>query len=492
MKALERLYLLQSEIYQLNCISRIIEWDQQVNLPPMGAAERAEQIELLSTLIHQRRTAPEYIALLQELASRTDLDTEEDRVNIREMWREAQKAQKLPEEFVAEKAKLSAQCYHEWTLARPANDFARVEPLLSRLFELARHETDLLGYSENRYDALFDNYEPYGRLSQVKPLLTDLGEQLSALLPLILERQSNLSPRQRSFNESTQHAFCSRVTAAIGYNFESGRLDKAPHPFEATLGAHDIRITTRFDESNYLSSLFTALHEAGHALYEDGLPKQWKGTPMGFPISLGIHESQSRLWENIVGRSMPFARYIHSLLADYFPEEHAASSPEEIWACNNFIQPSLFRIEADEVTYSLHVVIRMLLEVALINRELEVKDLPAAWNELYRQYLGITPDSDRNGVLQDVHWYSGNIGYFPTYALGNLYGVMMFEEIQKEIPSLDALIERGEFLPLTKWLTTKVHRHGMSFTGPQLIENITGKQLAVEPFIRYIKGKFAV
>jgi carboxypeptidase Taq len=491
MTAIERLYQLQAEIYKLKCVCRIIEWDQQVNLPSLGAEERAEQIELLSTLIHQRETAPEFIALLSDLAERDDL-APEDRVNVRELWRDVKKAQKLPESFVAEKARLAARCYHEWTEARPANDFARVAPLLSRLVELARQQADLLGYSENPYDALFDSYEPYGLLSHVKPLLMDLGEQLSALVPRIIEKQEPLRTHRRLFPKSQQQAFCSEVVAAIGYNFNSGRLDTAPHPFEASLGANDIRITTRYSDTNYLSGLFTALHEAGHALYEDGLQKRWRGTPMGSAISLGIHESQSRLWENIVGRSLPFARYIHSVLRDHFPEEHAATTPEQIWAHTNFVERSMIRVEADEVTYSLHIVIRMLLEVALINGELTVEDLPAAWNEYYQRYLGVTPDSDRNGVLQDVHWYSGNIGYFPTYALGNLYGAMMHEQLLEDLPHLNSLIECGEFGPLTQWLRTNVHLHGMSFTGPALIEHITHRPLSTEPFVRYIRNKFGL
>jgi carboxypeptidase Taq len=478
-------------MHTLSCIAATLEWDQQVNLPEQGAPERADQIAMMHTLLHAKRTAPEFISLVKELRERGDLNFE-DAINVRETWRITEKELKLPAAFVEESSKLASQCYHEWTIARPANDFARVQPLLKRLFELAQQKADLVGYDENPYDALLDYYEPYGRLRQIKPLLLDLANQLSALLPEILNKQRPVSPLGKPISIDSQHALCQKLCSAIGYNFESGRLDKAPHPFCTTLGAHDIRITTRYVEDNYLSGMFTALHEAGHALYEDGLLKKWVGTPMGSAVSLGIHESQSRLWENVIGRSRPFAKYLFSLVGELFPELRGTTSPEEIWAHTNHIQRSLIRVEADEVTYSLHVVIRMQLEAALLNKELSVQDLPSAWNELYQKFIGITPPSDSDGVLQDVHWYHGLIGYFPTYALGNLYGAMMFDSIRSALPTLDADIERGEFSGLRLWLNQNVHHKGMAYAGPELIQRITGRPLSADSFITYVRQKFGV
>lgn len=491
MNTLELFYQSLREMHTLGCINATLEWDQQVNLPDKGAAERAEQIAMMHTLLHAKRTAPQFVNAVKELCQRGDLSPE-DSVNVRETWRTTEKELKLPASFVEESAKLASQCYHEWTSARPANDFARVRPHLKRLFELAQHKADLIGYEENPYDALLDSYEPYGKISQIKPLLLDLGEQLSTIIPQILEKQRPLPSSTGSHCIESQHQLCLKVCSAIGYDFTSGRLDRAPHPFCTTLGAHDIRITTRYSRDNYLSGLFTALHEAGHAIYEDGLVKKWVGTPMGSAISLGIHESQSRLWENIIGRGMPFARYLYSILGEFLPDLQRNTSPEEIWAHTNHIERSLIRVEADEVTYSLHVVIRMQLEVALLNKELKVDDLPAAWNELYQKYLGITPPSDSDGVLQDVHWYHGLIGYFPTYALGNLYGAMMMDVIQKALPSLDADIERGDFTGLRTWLNTNVHQHGMAYTGPELIQKISGRPLATDSFVTYVRRKFGV
>jgi carboxypeptidase Taq len=491
MTTIDRLYQLLHEMHTLNSISAALDWDQQVNLPHKGAAERSEQIAMMQTILHAKRTDPQFIEVVKELRDRGDLSFE-DVVNVRETWRITEKELKLPAAFVEESAKLASQCYHEWTAARPANDFARVEPLLERLFALAQQKADLVGYDENPYDALLDYYEPYGKLSHIKPLLLELATKLSALLPAILDKQQPIAPLREPIALDAQHALCQKLCSAIGYDFESGRLDRAPHPFCTSLGAHDIRITTRYAEDNYLSGMFTALHEAGHALYEDGLPKKWVGTPMGSAVSLGIHESQSRLWENIIGRSRPFAKYLHSLIGEFLPELHKSTSPDEIWAHTNHIQRSLIRVEADEVTYSLHVVIRMQLEAALLNKELSVRDLPAAWNELYRKFIGLQPPSDSDGVLQDVHWYNGLIGYFPTYALGNLYGAMMYESIRSALPTLDSDVERGDFSSLLQWLNRNVHQHGMAFAGPELIQRIAGRPLSTDSFITYVRQKFDV
>jgi carboxypeptidase Taq len=272
----------------------------------------------------------------------------------------------------------------------------------------------------------------------------------------------------------------------------SGRLDKAHHPFESSLGPKDIRITTRYFRDNYLSSLFSTMHEAGHALYEQGLPEKYKGTPLGNSISLGIHESQSRFWENIIGRSREFAHYLADLLPEYLPAELAQISEQDIWKQTNWVKPSLIRVEADEVTYSLHVVIRMLLEEQLITGSLKIADLPDAWAQMYKKYLDVTVPDNKDGVLQDVHWYGGSLGYFPTYALGNLFGAMMTTEIRKSIADFDNRIKTGDFKPVLAWLRTNVHEQGMRYSSVDLIKRISGKDISEKPFIDYIKNKFGI
>jgi carboxypeptidase Taq len=488
---LSKFYSHLDEIYRLSCIRGVLEWDQQVCLPPRGAMERADHLELMSKLLHQRLTDPGFIDLVHTLSEGPDLSAD-DRVNVAELKRTIARQGKMPETFVAERSRVTSIAYTEWTKARPANDFARVRPHLSRIVELARAEAELVGYTEHPYDALLDSYEPQARLSQIKPLLLTLGQELATLVPTITERTKGTAVTKGSFPEAVQVALCTRVLTDVGYNFESGRLDKTHHPFQASLGSEDIRLTTRYDESNYLSALFTALHEAGHAMYEDGLRKEFRGRPLGQPISLGIHESQSRFWENIVGRSPAFARYLHKLLAEYLPAEHQRTGWESIWREVNRVSPSLIRVEADEVTYSLHVVIRLLLEEALLKGDVEVDDLPGAWGDLYEKYLGVRSATDADGVLQDVHWYGGMIGYFPTYALGNLYGALMLEALRGAIPGFDEGVKRGDFRPIYDWLRTNVHQHGMRYTGPELIRRIAGTELSAGPFIQYIKTKFAL
>lgn len=491
MAALATLYRRLEEIYRLGCIRSLLDWDQQVCLPPLAAPDRADQLELMSTLVHQRLTDPALGAIVAELRERTDLSPA-DAVNVREAYRTIDRQRRLPESFVAEQARVTAETYTEWTKARPENNFARVLPHLTRIVELARRETELVGFSAHPYDALLDVYEPRATLAQIKPLLLELGGELSRLLPTILTRMEEAPTTHDRFAEAPQKELCERVLRDIGYRFDAGRLDKTHHPFMSCLGSNDMRVTTRFDETNYLSALATTLHEGGHALYEDGLPKDQKGRALGSPASLGVHESQSRFWENCIGRSAPFARYIHRLLGTFFPAEAARTSPDKLWRALNLVKRSLIRVEADEVTYSLHVIVRLLLEEALIKGELDVYDLPGAWGDLYERYLGIRSPNDTDGVLQDVHWYGGMIGYFPTYVLGNLYAAPMLEAIKKAVPDIDNRVEAGDFTPIVGWLRHHVHAHGMRYSGPELVAKISGGDLSATPFLNYIKAKFGV
>lgn len=477
-----------SEQYRIGCIGSLLGWDQQVYMPPKGAEGRASQIEFIARLSHQKRTDPEFARVVDDLYEARESLSDDDQVNIRETKRELDIQRKLPEDFVSEMAETESLSYSVWVKARPENDFKAVQPYLEKIVELSRRRCELVGYEEHPYDSLLDTYEPGSKLSIVKPLLLDLAEQLRVIIPPISDKFNGKHTPNGDYPADAQARLCCKVAEGLGFSFETGRIDKTAHPFMTSIGPKDFRITTRYDEKNYISALYGTIHETGHALYELGLPSQRAGTPLGEAVSLSIHESQSRFWENLVGRGREFCIYLNGVVKEFFPQENI--SPYELWQRANRVGPSLIRTEADEVTYAQHVVIRMLLEEALITGELSVADAPGAWNDLYEKYLGIRPTDFKNGVMQDVHWYSGSIGYFPTYALGNLYGAMMMEKAQTAIPDLAGKIERGELSELLGWLRENVHRHGMRYRGPELIKNITGRDLSAEAFVRYLKEKF--
>ncbi len=489
-QALSSFYQNLEELYRLRCVDALIGWDQQVFMPPNASQGRAEQQETLGKLIHQRFTAKDFVTLVQRLHDNFPSLNADDQVNVRETKRHLDRALKLPDEFVAEKTKITSLTFSAWTKARAANDFASVKPLLEKIVELSRKEAELIGYEEHPYDALLDAYEPYAKLSQVRPMLLSLAQRIQTILPEIEKRYSKVPEIQGDFQEDKQVALNRKVAGALGYDFAAGRLDPTHHPFMTSIGAEDVRICTRFNKRNYASALYATIHETGHALYELGLPPKWKGTPLGSAVSLGIHESQSRLWENLVGRSQPFCSYLHSLLEEFYPELAKGQSVMDLWRSVNRVRRTLIRVEADEVSYSLHVVIRLLLEERLISGQLKVADLPAAWNEQYRTILNLEPPDNKDGVLQDVHWFGGMIGYFPTYALGNIYGAALFERAREQIQDLDAQIAQGKFSTLLTWLRENVHAHGMRFRAEELVSRVTGRTPSIEPFMNYLENKF--
>ena len=491
-QARELYYERSSELFKLRCIGALLGWDQQVNLPSASVKDRADQLEYIALALHSKTTDPEYVDALNSLYDLMESLSDDDKVNIRETKRMLDLQLKLPAEFVAELSQTESKSYDVWTKARPQNDFAAVEPYLKKLVELSRKQCDLLGYEAHPYDALLDIYEPGSRVSFTMPILLDLAEELRKLIPLISAKFEDIEELNGNFPKAKQQELCRWVSEQIGFSYDTGRLDIAPHPFMTSIGSKDFRITTRYNESNFLQALYGVIHETGHALYELGLPVEHVGTPLGDAISLSVHESQSRLWENLVGRSKEFSCYLSKQLINYFPDEASKLDSETFWRFANKVTPSLIRVEADEVTYSQHVVIRMLLEEQLITGKLEVPELPEAWNNLYEKYLGIRPKDNKDGVMQDVHWYSGAIGYFPTYALGNLYNSMMMESMAESISDIPGHILNGEFSVILNWLRENVHKHGMKYRGRELIKNITGKELSSEAFIRYLKKKFDI
>ncbi len=477
----------------LDAAQSLLMWDERTKLPPAGGQYRAEQISYLAGLIHQRQTAPELGECLAELAdSEFAADAHSDTgAVVRHARRDFDRRTKLPQKLVEELAHLAVVGEQTWAEARRDNDFARFQPLLERMIGLKRDEAEALGYDDVPYDALLDDYEPGATAAEVAPVLAGLRAALVPIVDQIVAADG--SPRtlpDRSYPIGLQAAFGRRAAEAIGFDFGAGRLDVTVHPFCTGLGPNDTRITTRYDEHEPLGGLFGTLHEAGHGIYDQGLPTDAHGLPTGEAVSLGIHESQSRMWENFVGRSRAFWEH-------FFPQAQTTFAPalddvslDAFYTAANAVRPSLIRTEADEVTYNLHILVRFELEQVLLTGDLAVADLPGAWNEKYREYLGIDPPNDAGGVLQDVHWAAGLFGYFPTYALGNLYAAQFLATARDQLGDLDAMFRRGEFQPLRDWLREHIHRHGRRYSAAELAERITGRPLSHEALIDHLRTKF--
>ncbi|MEN6406679.1 MAG: carboxypeptidase M32 [Thermoguttaceae bacterium] len=475
-------------------IDATLGWDERTHLPPAGAEYRAEQSALVAGLAHQRWTDPTFGRQLEELAaSPLAADPESDAALIaRRLRRQYDRRIKMPKTLVERLARLTILGQQAWQDARQNDDFPAFRPILEEVVELKRQQAEAIGYDDCPYDALLDEYEPEERTARVAGVL---GQLRDALTPLVAEiqqsgRRPNVGLLHRDFPVALQAQFGLAAASAIGFDFARGRLDETAHPFCTTLGPHDCRITTAYDERHFGSALFSILHEAGHGLYEQGLPVEWFGLPPGEAVSLGLHESQSRLWENFVGRGRPFLTFYFPLAQQRFSALRDVSFEEFYFAIND-VRPSLIRIEADEATYNLHILIRFELERALLDGQLQAADLPAAWNEKYQTYLGVTPPNDRDGVLQDVHWSAGLIGYFPTYALGNLYAAQFFAQARRDIGDLDARLTAGDFRPLLDWLRDRIHRHGQRWSAAELVRRATGRELSIEPLMEHLRTKLA-
>jgi carboxypeptidase Taq len=481
------------ETAALTAMENALAWDERTMLPPGAGEFRTEQLTLLAGILHERRTDPKLGEWLAELASgplAADPHGDEG-TTIRDLRRQYDRRVKLPKTLVEELARTASLGQHVWEEARRKNDFASFAPLLSKMYELKRAEAEALGYPQTAYDALLDDYEPDELTANVARVLAQLRE---ALVPLVAEiaassRQPDVSILARQFPVAAQEAFAKRAAESIGFDFRRGRLDVTAHPFCTELGPNDCRITTRYDEHYFNGAFFGTLHEAGHGIYDQGLRTDWYGLPPGEYVSLGIHESQSRLWENLVGRSRAFWQHFFPALQQTFPAALADVSFDAFHFAVNDVRPSLIRVEADEATYNLHILVRFELEQALLGGDLPVADLPAAWNEKYHEYLGIRPDSDADGVLQDVHWSAGLVGYFPTYSLGNLYAAQFYDAAEQELGPLEPQFARGEFAPLRRWLNENIHRHGRCHSAAELAQRITGKPLSHAPLIAQLRTK---
>ncbi len=477
----------------LESAQQLLEWDERTYMPPEAGDYRAEQVAYLAGLIHQRHTdrrLGEWLAQLAESPLAADPHSDAG-CTIRQLRREYDKKTKLPESLVKELTRLAVRGQQVWVAARKNDDFAAFAPVLEQMIALKQQEAEALGYTDCIYDALLDAYEPDEKTANVRRVLAALRDDLAPLVQAIAEsdRSPHLEILERIYPVSAQETFGKEAAARIGFSFAAGRLDVTHHPFCTNLGPQDTRITTRYDERFFPSAFFGILHEAGHGIYDQGLPADHYGLPTGKYVSLGIHESQSRMWENMVGRSRAFWEFFYPSARKAFPDALEGASLDQFYFAINDVRPSLIRVEADEATYNLHIIIRFELEQDLIEGNLRVADLPGAWNEKYRQYLGIAPPHDADGVLQDVHWSAGLIGYFPTYSLGNLYAAQFFHQADQDLGGLEQRFALGQFLPLRDWLREKIHHPGQRYTAAELVQNITGRPLDHKPLIEYLRGK---
>lgn len=484
---------LAAEVADLGHASALLGWDQQTYMPKGGAEGRGYQLATLARLIHQRITADETVRLLDDLMAGVDqLDPDsDDACLIRAAHHAIQKQIRVPVRLVTEMAQVTTAAHEAWAQARAENNFALFRPHLERVVALRREYAECFQPYDHVYDPLLDDFERGMKTADVQAIFSALRPQQVELIRAIGQRpQVEDGFLYLHYPEQEQWDFGVEVITRFGYDWDRGRQDRSVHPFTTNFGTGDVRITTRFDANRLGTALFGTMHEAGHAMYEQGVDPSLNRTPLAGGASLAVHESQSRMWENLVGRSLPFWKYFYPRLQSYFPTQLGNVDLMTFYRGINKVEPSLIRVEADEATYNLHIMLRLELEIALMEGSLEVKDLPEAWNARFQEYLGLTPPSDALGVLQDVHWSGGMIGYFPTYALGNLVSAQLWECIRQDLPNLETQIERGEFADLLGWLREKVHRHGAKYEPQVLVEKVTGSKIDPQPYVRYLQGKF--
>jgi len=482
-----------AELRDLTSAAALLSWDQETMLPKRGAAGRARQLATLAGLRHERFIDPRVGERIAECEAAPGRFDEEERAQLRELARDWRRATKLPKELVEELAAAESAALEAWRDARARGDWKAFAPDFGRLLALIRRKVAILGFEKNPYDGLLDEYERGATEAALERLFADLRARLAPMVAAVLERRDRVDARvvRQRFDEARQEELAATIVRAMGFDLEAGRIDRSSHPFCSGIAAGDVRLTRRFVADDLRPALFGVIHEAGHGLYEQGLPERLDRTPLGEACGLGVHESQSRLWENVVARSLPFWRAFAPVAVRVFPEQLRGATAEQLWRAVNQVERSLIRVEADELTYNLHVAVRFEVERALVRGDLPLADLPGAWNETMQRLLGVTPANDAEGCLQDIHWSMGALGYFPTYTLGNLYAAQLFEAAQREITGLDAAIARGELLPLRDWLRAKVHAHGRRYEASELIERATGSPPTAEPFLRHLKTKFS-
>ena len=479
------------ELRDLGGVVGLCTWDQETYLPEKGHPARSDQLATLLGLSHERlvdERVGEWIAQAQ-----AESLSDDERAMIRVFVWERDRARKVPLELVKAIAHAQSVGVGAWRAAREEKAFHRFAPALEKLLGLRREQADALGYEANRYDALLEAYEPGMRVARLTPVLKNLAAALAPRAAAWADAASAPAKTPwegRRFDPDAQWRFTLRLLKDMGFDFGAGRQDKSIHPFTGGTHALDVRLTTKVDEENPFPALFGSLHEGGHGLYEQGFAEADHRTPLAAAPSMGLHESQSRLWENLVGRSPAFWAHYYPPLQRELPEPLAGVSDQAFLGEVNRVARTLIRTEADEVTYNLHIVLRYELELALLSGDLKVRDLPGAWNEAMQRLLGVVPEDDVEGVLQDIHWAWGELGYFPTYALGNLYSASLFAAAKRALPNLEREIGRGELLPLREWLRREVHQKGFRYSAEDLVRGVTGQGLTDTDFIAYLDGKF--
>ena len=480
----------------LGSTASLLGWDQQTKMPPGGIEHRSLQMAQLSGLIHERKTDPRVGELLSECEADTNLTADphsDAAANLREIRRDYDRETKLPGDLVEEIARTTSLAEHEWADARAKSDFSLFLPWLEKNIELHRRAAECFGWDPDgeAWDALAEEYEPGMRARDIEKVFTPLRDNLQNLVSDLMSgsRRPSTAIESLPLPIDGQRRFVRRVAEEMGFDFERGRIDTTVHPFCSGSHPGDVRITTRFAEDKFFDALGSTMHEAGHGLYEQGVPAEHNGTPLGNAVSLGMHESQSRMWENFVGRSLPFWKWCLPQVNEEFGDATSRLSVEDVYEGMNTVRPDFIRVEADEATYNLHIMVRFELERGLISGDIAPADLPHEWNRRYKEYLGIDVPDDARGCLQDVHWSAGLIGYFPTYTLGNLYAAQIFEKALDDIPDLYGSFERGDFSSLKGWLNTNLHAHGSRYLPAELCEKITGEPLSPEPLLRHLNDQ---
>ncbi|MDP9225437.1 MAG: carboxypeptidase M32 [Actinomycetota bacterium] len=490
-EAWEKLLPHLREMVDLASAIKLMSWDQATFMPPKGAPARARSMATLESIAHQRLIDSEVGDLLEQLQSDGSLD-QDQAASVRILKRDRDRATKIPTELVHELAELRGTAYQAWTEARPASDFDLLAPHLERMVRLKKEEADALGWKSERYDALLDEFEPEMKTAEVETMFGELSEGLRPLLEKIVgvssDRPDFLSD---SYDPSSQEAFCRWLVEILNFDTKRGRLDTSPHPFTMSVGAGDVRQTTRAEASALMTSIFATIHETGHALYEQGIPTSLADLPVGRAPSLGMHESQSRLWENLVGRSRAFTEFLLPQLKERFPTQLGIVSPDDFYKAANRVEQTPIRVTADEITYNLHLMLRFELELAIFREELDVSDLPNAWDAAMEKHLGIRPDSDANGVLQDMHWSIGIQGYFPTYTLGTIYSAAFFAKASEELGDLDDELRVGDSSRLLDWLRDNIYSQGYRYPAAELAERVLGERVTVGPLLAHLRQKYS-
>ena len=489
---LDQLKEILGEVSDLNHAAGVLGWDQNVNMPPGGSEARGQQLATLGKIAQEKSTTDEIGRLLEDLKREFAGGDSDEAALVRVASRNYEKAKRVPAEFVAEMAIVSTRAFEAWVEAKGKSDFSIFRPHLEKVVELVKRYVSFFPPADHPYDTLLDDYEPGMKTAEVQAIFNALRpKQVELIRKISAAKQVKDDFLHKKYNEKKVWDFGEAVITKFGYDWSRGRQDKAPHPFETSFSVNDVRITNRWEPGNPLATLFSAMHESGHAMYEQGVNPAYERTALANGTSLAVHESQSRMWENLVGRSLPFWEHFYPQVKKSFPSQLNGVNLKSFYKAINKVQPSLIRVNADEATYNLHIMLRLELEIGMVDGSIKVKDLPGIWNAKMKEYLGITPPDDAHGVLQDIHWSTGSIGYFSTYALGNLVSAQLWETINRDLRALDEEIRNGKFDSLLGWLRERVHVYGHKYDPQDLVQRVTGSKIDAAPYVRYLTKKYS-